>query len=257
MCCSPAVLCSTTAAAAAPAAAADAAAADVAAAAPAAPGQDDIALAIWSLNVLLFLLFSCLMLCRALLFSSTLRHLYHHSNQSLFVGAIPMAFSTITNGVIAFLMPRWGWQAGLWMLQSVGQAATHKLAEASYSNCSCSAGACCLSQAGRQEGAAAWGDSLLSLLLLLLLLHVCVRTKARAHCSSGCRSPLLGQPARGMSVYRADTFQHVHGARPCAGQHDCAVAAACRAGLCGSQHGWHCCAGCSGSFNRHNDRIHR
>lgn len=72
------------------------------------PGQEEIALAIWALNVLLFLLFSCLLLGRSLLYSSTLRHLYHHRTQSLFVGAIPMAFSTITNGVVAFLIPRHG-----------------------------------------------------------------------------------------------------------------------------------------------------
>jgi tellurite resistance protein TehA-like permease len=56
--------------------------------------------------VALFLVFSCLMLSRAVFFTDTMKHLYRHSNQSLFVGAIPMAFSTITNGVVAFLIPR-------------------------------------------------------------------------------------------------------------------------------------------------------
>lgn len=69
-------------------------------------GQFGIAMAVWALNVVLFIIFSCLLLGRAVFFSGTIVNLYRHPNQSLFVGAIPMAFSTITNGVVAFLIPR-------------------------------------------------------------------------------------------------------------------------------------------------------
>jgi len=74
--------------------------------AAAAAGQFGIAMAVWALNVVLFILFSCLLLGRAVFYSRTIANLYRHPNQSLFVGAIPMAFSTITNGVVAFLIPR-------------------------------------------------------------------------------------------------------------------------------------------------------
>lgn len=63
-------------------------------------------MAVWALNVLLFMLFSCLLLARAVFYTDTIRHLYHHPNQSLFIGAVPMAFSTITTGVVALLIPR-------------------------------------------------------------------------------------------------------------------------------------------------------
>jgi hypothetical protein len=69
-------------------------------------GQDGIAMAVWALNVVLFIAFSCLLASRALFFPRTLASLWRHPNQSLFVGAIPMAFNTITNGVVVFLIPR-------------------------------------------------------------------------------------------------------------------------------------------------------
>lgn len=71
-----------------------------------AAGQQEIAWAIWWLNIVLFAFFSLLFLARALFFSSTMVRLFEHPNQSLFMGAIPMAFSTITNGVVLFWVPR-------------------------------------------------------------------------------------------------------------------------------------------------------
>eukprot|EP00775_Hariotina_reticulata_P004122 gene4122-4368_t len=81
-------------------------------------GQAEIGLAVWSFNALLFALFSLLMLGRLLLFTATIPKLFNHPNQSLFCGALPMAFSTITNGVVAFLVPRCGESAA---------AATHAM----------------------------------------------------------------------------------------------------------------------------------
>lgn len=69
-------------------------------------GQSEIGLAVWSFNALLFAVFSLLMLGRFILFSATIPKLFNHPNQSLFCGALPMAFSTITNGVVAFMVPR-------------------------------------------------------------------------------------------------------------------------------------------------------
>jgi tellurite resistance protein TehA-like permease len=69
-------------------------------------GQQEVAWAIWWLTALLFVFFCCLFLGRALLFSSTMQHLFSHPNQSLFLGAVPMSFSTLTNGVVLFWVPR-------------------------------------------------------------------------------------------------------------------------------------------------------
>jgi tellurite resistance protein TehA-like permease len=69
-------------------------------------GQQAIAWAIWWLAALLFVFFCYMLLGRALLFSSTMQHLFQHPNQSLFLGAVPMSVSTLTNGVVLFWIPR-------------------------------------------------------------------------------------------------------------------------------------------------------
>lgn len=70
-------------------------------------GQQGIGWAIWWMNVVLFILFSCLLLGRILFYSSTLRQLLKTPSQSLFLGAIPMSFNTISNGVLLFWAPRY------------------------------------------------------------------------------------------------------------------------------------------------------
>jgi tellurite resistance protein TehA-like permease len=70
-------------------------------------GQMGMGMAVWALNVVLFVAFSLLKLGRALCFPRSLLTLMRHPNQSLFVGAIPMAFNTIANGVVVFLIPRY------------------------------------------------------------------------------------------------------------------------------------------------------
>lgn len=76
-------------------------------------GQQAIAWAIWWLTALLFVFFCIMLLGRALLFSSTLPHLFRHPNQSLFLGAVPMSVSTLTNGLVLFWIPRFGAAAGV------------------------------------------------------------------------------------------------------------------------------------------------
>ncbi|WIA34056.1 hypothetical protein OEZ86_012434 [Tetradesmus obliquus] len=76
-------------------------------------GQQAIAWATWWLTALLFVFFCIMLLGRALLFSSTLPHLFRHPNQSLFLGAVPMSVSTLTNGLVLFWIPRFGAAAGV------------------------------------------------------------------------------------------------------------------------------------------------
>jgi tellurite resistance protein TehA-like permease len=61
---------------------------------------------VWWLTLLLFVAFCCMLLGRAMFFSSTMQDLFQHPNQSLFLGAVPMSVSTLTNGVVLFFSPR-------------------------------------------------------------------------------------------------------------------------------------------------------
>ncbi|KAF8066190.1 methyltransferase [Scenedesmus sp. PABB004] len=74
-------------------------------------GQQPIAWAFWWLAALQFIACSALLAGRALLFPVTLLKLFAHPNQSLFLGAIPMALSTISNGVVIFWTPHFGFSA--------------------------------------------------------------------------------------------------------------------------------------------------
>lgn len=55
---------------------------------------------LWSINVFFFVIFSMLFLGRAFFYPDSFRRLLHHPIQSLFIGAIPMGFATIVNGMI-------------------------------------------------------------------------------------------------------------------------------------------------------------
>lgn len=70
-------------------------------------GQHGIALAIWALNVALFITFLCLLLCRAVCYPASAKELLEQPNQSLFLGTLPMSISVVTGGVVALLVPRW------------------------------------------------------------------------------------------------------------------------------------------------------
>jgi hypothetical protein len=69
-------------------------------------GQEDIALAVWALNVALFSTFLCLLLSRALCYPASAKELLEQPNQSLFFGCLPMSISVITGGVATLLVPR-------------------------------------------------------------------------------------------------------------------------------------------------------
>ncbi|KAI9028404.1 voltage-dependent anion channel [Hyaloraphidium curvatum] len=67
--------------------------------------QRGIALAFWCLGCLLFLTFVTMGIARAIMFTDVLGLMIRHPAQSLFLGCIPMAFSTLCNGILAILMP--------------------------------------------------------------------------------------------------------------------------------------------------------
>jgi tellurite resistance protein TehA-like permease len=71
-------------------------------------GQMALGWVVWWLTALLFVLFSVLAIARSVFFPSTTRLLFRHPNQALFVGAVPMAFSTLTNGIGLFWKPFFG-----------------------------------------------------------------------------------------------------------------------------------------------------
>ena len=60
---------------------------------------------LWSLNILLFLLFSLLFAGRALFHPEGFRRLFGHPVQSLYLGAIPMGLATIVNGLLLLWPP--------------------------------------------------------------------------------------------------------------------------------------------------------
>ncbi len=63
-------------------------------------GQKIFAQGLWTINVLFFALFALLFLGRAAFYPASFRRLFHHPVQSLFIGAIPMGFATIVNGML-------------------------------------------------------------------------------------------------------------------------------------------------------------
>ena len=62
-------------------------------------GQLVVARGLWSINVFFFGLFMVLFLGRAIFYPAAFRRLFEHPVQSLFIGAIPMGFATIVNGI--------------------------------------------------------------------------------------------------------------------------------------------------------------
>jgi len=65
-------------------------------------GQLEIARGLWIVNVFFFALFSALFVGRALFYRHSFVRLFDHPVQSLFIGAIPMGFATIINGLLDF-----------------------------------------------------------------------------------------------------------------------------------------------------------
>ena len=71
-------------------------------------GQRPIAWAVRALNVLLFVWASLLFSARLLLMRRALHNVFSNPNEGLFLGAIPMSFSTITNGLVNIWRPTFG-----------------------------------------------------------------------------------------------------------------------------------------------------
>ncbi|MER3556288.1 MAG: C4-dicarboxylate ABC transporter [Meiothermus sp.] len=63
---------------------------------------------LWWLNLGLFTLFALLSLVRLGLFPTEARATLHHPLQSMFLGAIPMGFATLVNGLVVYGPERWG-----------------------------------------------------------------------------------------------------------------------------------------------------
>nr|WP_226834067.1 hypothetical protein [Acidithiobacillus ferrooxidans] len=63
-------------------------------------GQLLLAKGLWTINGFFFVLFSLLFMGRAVFYPASFRRLFQHPVQSLFIGAIPMGFATLINGLI-------------------------------------------------------------------------------------------------------------------------------------------------------------
>jgi tellurite resistance protein TehA-like permease len=61
---------------------------------------------VWWLTSLLFVAFSCALLARTLCYPRAMVLMLHHPTMSLFLGTIPMSFSTLINGIVAIWVPR-------------------------------------------------------------------------------------------------------------------------------------------------------
>lgn len=88
------------------------------------PGVHALALALWGLNIGLFVLFSVLYLARWLSYPREAFRIFGHSQASMFLGTVPMGLATLINGLLIFGVPHWGQTAvnvaeGLWWVDAV------------------------------------------------------------------------------------------------------------------------------------------
>lgn len=63
---------------------------------------------LWQLNIALFTLFSVLYAARWIMFRHEAKRIFSHDTVSMYIGTIPMGFSTLINGLLFFGLPRWG-----------------------------------------------------------------------------------------------------------------------------------------------------
>lgn len=69
------------------------------------PGLRDVAVALWLLDIALFVLFSLVYATHWIVFFDEARRILEHSVVSMFFGAIPMGLATIINGFLVFGIP--------------------------------------------------------------------------------------------------------------------------------------------------------
>jgi tellurite resistance protein TehA-like permease len=67
-----------------------------------------ISVAIFALNVLLFIAFSAISVLRYTLYPEIFITMIRHPAQSLFVGTFPMGLATIINMIVFICVPAWG-----------------------------------------------------------------------------------------------------------------------------------------------------
>jgi C4-dicarboxylate transporter/malic acid transport protein len=72
------------------------------------PGLNGVAVALWLLDIALFVLFGFLYALRWVFFFDGARRIFGHSVISMFFGAIPMGLATIVNGFLVFGIPLLG-----------------------------------------------------------------------------------------------------------------------------------------------------
>ncbi len=92
------------------------------------PGMVAVGEGLWTLNMVLFAVFTLMSLARVALYPADARATLRHPVQSMFLGAVPMGLATIVNGFITFGVPHWGQGAAtlardLWVFDALLSAA--------------------------------------------------------------------------------------------------------------------------------------
>ncbi|RKT99086.1 C4-dicarboxylate ABC transporter [Burkholderia sp. Nafp2/4-1b] len=87
-------------------------------------GRDSIAMTLWCIDIVLYLVFAVMFAARWILFPSTILPMLRHPLQSMFLGALPMGLVPIINGIVLFAGDRFGTQAyslahALWWFDAV------------------------------------------------------------------------------------------------------------------------------------------
>ncbi|KAI8878229.1 tellurite resistance protein-like permease [Backusella circina FSU 941] len=72
-------------------------------------GLHTIAIVVFLINVVLYTLFTLMIVARSIIFPYTVRLMFNHPSQSLFIGAIPMGFTTIVSFTVVGLTQHFDW----------------------------------------------------------------------------------------------------------------------------------------------------
>ncbi|KAL7309076.1 Plasma membrane sulfite pump involved in sulfite metabolism [Mucor circinelloides] len=91
-------------------------------------GLQTIALVVYIMNVVLFCIFLIVSIARYTIWPSIIRLVLEHSNQSLFIGTMPMGLTTITNFTTLVIVDKFAWGLDLafvlWIIEYVLTIAT-------------------------------------------------------------------------------------------------------------------------------------
>ncbi|KAG2172660.1 hypothetical protein INT43_000007 [Umbelopsis isabellina] len=72
------------------------------------PGEKYIGIALYFINIALFLLFLCFTISRNIMFPWVLKLLLRHPTQCMFIGTLPMGLATIVNATLLIAVPKYG-----------------------------------------------------------------------------------------------------------------------------------------------------